>query len=30
MIEHWDNSKKKAQELRLEQWGTLEEVKELA
>ena len=30
MIEHWDSSRKKAQELRLEQWGTLEEVKVLA
>ena len=30
MIEHWDSSRKKAQELRLEQWGTLEEVRKLA
>ena len=30
MIEHWDSSRKKAQELRLEQRGTLEEVMEMA
>jgi hypothetical protein len=30
MIEHWDSSHKKAQELRLEQWGTMEEVIALA
>ena len=30
MIEYWDNSRKKAQDLRLEQLGTLEEVRVLA
>jgi hypothetical protein len=30
MIERWDRSREKAQELRIEQWGTLEEVKEIA
>jgi len=26
MIEHWDKSREKARELRLDQWGTTEEV----
>ena len=30
MIERWDASREKAQELKLEQWGTLEEVKDMA
>jgi hypothetical protein len=30
MIEQWDTSREKAQELRLEQWGTPEEVKAMA
>ena len=30
MPEPWDASRKKAQELRLEQWGTLEEVKAMS
>ena len=30
MIEQWDKSREKAQELRLEQWGTFEEVKAMA
>ena len=30
MPEAWDKSREKAQDLRLEQWGTLEEVKAMA
>jgi len=30
MIEQWDKSREKAQELRIEQWGTLEEVKAMS
>jgi hypothetical protein len=30
MIEHWDRSRKKARELRLEQWGTPEEIQAMA
>jgi hypothetical protein len=30
MIERWDTSREKAQELRIEQWGTLEEVRAIA
>jgi len=30
MIEEWNTSREKAQELRIEHWGTLEEVKDIA
>jgi len=30
MIEHWDKSREKVQELRLDQWGTTEEVAVMA